>query len=208
MVLSTPSAEKLKCPTSQVDAAAPKSKFTDGDVSIKETFKSLGSEVQDAHESSNKTGDDAAKTNGFEQDPLVSTRGDGFVPGSLDADAPLTTGSTVPAVTVEDGPESPTSEATDSAGKKTFKSRMAGLKGIIRCVSKRMSQYIIIGRAPDKHRTAAKDQYAKTKKFLTEEYFPKDRRDQFIFRLKKVVVECQSHPKYKEALEWFLVISK
>lgn len=60
------------------------------------------------------------------------------------------------------------------------------------------------GNVPKKHKAVAKDQYEKGRKYLTEEYFPKDRQDQFVYRLKKVVVECQAHPKYKDALEWFL----
>lgn len=39
---------------------------------------------------------------------------------------------------------------------------------------------------PQEHKDKANDKYDRTKHFLTEEYFPEERRDQFIFRGKKV----------------------
>ncbi|ESK85280.1 hypothetical protein Moror_11329 [Moniliophthora roreri MCA 2997] len=57
---------------------------------------------------------------------------------------------------------------------------------------------------PQEHQDKARQHYTRGKEFLTEEYFPSERRDQFIFRLKKVVVECQKHPDYQEALEWLI----
>ncbi|KAF8812610.1 hypothetical protein BYT27DRAFT_7207628, partial [Phlegmacium glaucopus] len=39
---------------------------------------------------------------------------------------------------------------------------------------------------------------------LAEEYFPAERRDQFIFRGKKVIIECQKRDDYQEAIRWFL----
>ncbi|KAJ2922652.1 hypothetical protein H1R20_g14446, partial [Candolleomyces eurysporus] len=42
------------------------------------------------------------------------------------------------------------------------------------------------------------------KKFFSEEYFPEERRDQFIFRLKKVIIECQKHSDYQESMRWLL----
>jgi hypothetical protein len=55
---------------------------------------------------------------------------------------------------------------------------------------------------------------------LTEEYFPEERRDQFIYRGKKVstcaqrrvllshgtqvIIECQKHSDYQESLDWLL----
>jgi len=39
---------------------------------------------------------------------------------------------------------------------------------------------------------------------LSEEYFPPERRDQFIFRMKKVIVECQQHDDYQESVRWLL----
>lgn len=41
-------------------------------------------------------------------------------------------------------------------------------------------------RIPQEHKDKVNDKYDRTKHFLTEEYFPEERRDQFIFRGKKV----------------------
>lgn len=60
------------------------------------------------------------------------------------------------------------------------------------------------GRIPEKHKTTAKEHFHKGRKFLMEDYFPKDRRDQWIWRAKKVVIECQSHPEYQSSLKWLL----
>ena len=43
-----------------------------------------------------------------------------------------------------------------------------------------------MGRVPDEHREQANEQTSRVKNFLSDEYFPEERRDQFIFRLKKV----------------------
>ncbi|KAH7100372.1 hypothetical protein BKA62DRAFT_706845 [Auriculariales sp. MPI-PUGE-AT-0066] len=59
------------------------------------------------------------------------------------------------------------------------------------------------GKVPQQHRERAVAEAQGVKNTLKEQ-FPKERRDQWIYRLKKVVVECQSHPSYKASLEWFL----
>ncbi|KAJ9126120.1 hypothetical protein QFC24_002393 [Naganishia onofrii] len=56
---------------------------------------------------------------------------------------------------------------------------------------------------PDDVRNKASQGIDKTKDFLNEN-FPEERRDQFIYRLKKVVVECQDHKDYQEAITFFL----
>ena len=48
----------------------------------------------------------------------------------------------------------------------------------------------LLGRIPDEHKDRASDQGNRVKSFLTDEYFPPERRDQFIFRLKKVSCSC------------------
>ncbi|KAG6809329.1 hypothetical protein H0H92_000666 [Tricholoma furcatifolium] len=53
-------------------------------------------------------------------------------------------------------------------------------------------------------RTAQDERVERGKKFFTEEYFPAERRDQFIYRGKKVILECQKHDDYQEALKWLL----
>ncbi|KAH6911282.1 hypothetical protein BKA70DRAFT_1220304 [Coprinopsis sp. MPI-PUGE-AT-0042] len=59
-------------------------------------------------------------------------------------------------------------------------------------------------RIPQEHRERAVDQRDRTKTFFTEEYFPEERRDQFIFRLKKVILECQKHDDYQASMRWLL----
>ncbi|KAI1785937.1 hypothetical protein LXA43DRAFT_1113109 [Ganoderma leucocontextum] len=62
----------------------------------------------------------------------------------------------------------------------------------------------ILGRVPEEHRNRAKEQQERITNFFRDEYFPPERRDQFVFRLKKVIYECQSHEDYKEAMTWLL----
>ncbi|ODN78898.1 hypothetical protein L202_04426 [Cryptococcus amylolentus CBS 6039] len=58
-------------------------------------------------------------------------------------------------------------------------------------------------RIPAEHRERAADYLQQGKNFFNDE-FPEERRDQFIYRLKKVVVECQGHKDYQEAMGWLL----
>ncbi|WWC90750.1 uncharacterized protein L201_005687 [Kwoniella dendrophila CBS 6074] len=58
-------------------------------------------------------------------------------------------------------------------------------------------------RIPDEHRARAADALQDTKQFFKEQ-LPEERREQFIYRLKKVVVECQEHKDYQEAISWLL----
>ncbi|PBK79985.1 hypothetical protein ARMGADRAFT_1099659 [Armillaria gallica] len=57
---------------------------------------------------------------------------------------------------------------------------------------------------PQQHKDRVNDKLSEGKQFLTEEYFPKERREQWIWRAKKVVVECQKHNDYQESLGWLL----
>lgn len=59
-------------------------------------------------------------------------------------------------------------------------------------------------RVPQKHREKASEQFERGRKFLSEEYFPVERRDQFIYRGKKVIIECQKHDDYQDAIRWLL----
>jgi len=56
---------------------------------------------------------------------------------------------------------------------------------------------------PEEHRERISNTINETKDFLDEQ-FPEERREQFIYRLKKVVVECQEHSDYQEAMSWLL----
>ena len=44
----------------------------------------------------------------------------------------------------------------------------------------------MLDRVPQEHKDKTKDKYNDGKRVLTEEYFPEERRDQFIYRGKKV----------------------
>jgi len=74
---------------------------------------------------------------------------------------------------------------------------------------------------PQDQKDKVQGQLERGKHFLAEEYFPEERRDQFIFRCKKVccsylaciacthtftqvIIECQKHDDYQESLRWLL----
>ncbi|TFY82424.1 hypothetical protein EWM64_g1578, partial [Hericium alpestre] len=59
-------------------------------------------------------------------------------------------------------------------------------------------------RIPQEHKESANEKFARGRKFLTEEYFPEERRDQFVYRGKKVILECQKHSDYQESIRWLL----
>ncbi|WVR07478.1 hypothetical protein IAU60_004520 [Kwoniella sp. DSM 27419] len=61
----------------------------------------------------------------------------------------------------------------------------------------------LLNKIPDEHRERAANAMQDTKQFFKEQ-LPEERRDQFIYRLKKVVVECQNHKDYQEAMTWML----
>lgn len=58
-------------------------------------------------------------------------------------------------------------------------------------------------RIPEEHREKLDNAVKETKDFV-HDVFPEERREQFVYRLKKVVVECQEHKDYQEAMEWLL----
>ncbi|KAF9444701.1 hypothetical protein P691DRAFT_763168 [Macrolepiota fuliginosa MF-IS2] len=62
----------------------------------------------------------------------------------------------------------------------------------------------ITDRIPPQHKGTAQEHYERGRHFLTEEYFPEERRDQFIFRGKKVIIECQKHDDYQKSIRWLL----
>ncbi|TBU29364.1 hypothetical protein BD311DRAFT_269060 [Dichomitus squalens] len=59
-------------------------------------------------------------------------------------------------------------------------------------------------RIPQEHKDRANDHYDRAKGVLLDEYFPEERRDQFIYRGKKIIVECQNHKDYQESITWLL----
>ncbi|KAL5532100.1 hypothetical protein ACEPAF_5664 [Sanghuangporus sanghuang] len=62
----------------------------------------------------------------------------------------------------------------------------------------------LFNRVPQEHKDKVSEHHDRAKRFLSEEYFPEERRDQFIFRAKKVIVECQRHDDYQQAIQWLL----
>ncbi|KAH7912681.1 hypothetical protein BJ138DRAFT_1147826 [Hygrophoropsis aurantiaca] len=59
-------------------------------------------------------------------------------------------------------------------------------------------------RIPEGHKQKIGEHYDRGRHYLMDEYFPEERRDQFIFRAKKVIIECQKHDDYQEAMRWLL----
>ncbi|KAF8508553.1 hypothetical protein JB92DRAFT_2792778 [Gautieria morchelliformis] len=81
------------------------------------------------------------------------------------------------------GDAAPTKErATQS-----FKQRVAGLGE----------------RVPKEHRERAHGMYERAHTFLDEEYFPPERRTRFVYRAKKVILECQKDSDYQASITWF-----
>ncbi|KZW03262.1 hypothetical protein EXIGLDRAFT_759133 [Exidia glandulosa HHB12029] len=173
-----PSAEKM----ANVDDAAPSEQWAtagplDGD--HKSAAKDLAQSLKDTHKDVVEPSD-AAKA--ARADPSVPTSSPPHDPAApLKATAPG-------AVAAVDNATEPTSPSDPNLQtKKTFKSRFQAMTG----------------KVPQEHRERATAELQGVKNSLKDQ-FPKERRDQFIYRLKKVVVECQSHPSYKASLEWFL----
>ncbi|KZT08513.1 uncharacterized protein LAESUDRAFT_724022 [Laetiporus sulphureus 93-53] len=79
-----------------------------------------------------------------------------------------------------------------STRKGRVKSKMAGMRDHM------------LGRVPQEHKDKANEHATRVKNFLSDEYFPPERRDQLIFRIKKVIIECQNHKDYQESIRWLL----
>lgn len=62
---------------------------------------------------------------------------------------------------------------------------------------------LLSDKIPQKHKDLAKEHRDKAQDYLKDK-FPQERRDQFYYRLKKVVVECQRHKDYQDAMDYFL----
>lgn len=67
-----------------------------------------------------------------------------------------------------------------------------------------MTQDGVSDRIPQEHKDRANDGVDRAKTFFSDEYFPQERRDQFIYRGKKVIIECQKHDDYQASLRWLL----
>ncbi|CAH7690415.1 hypothetical protein BY996DRAFT_8551141 [Phakopsora pachyrhizi] len=65
----------------------------------------------------------------------------------------------------------------------------------------------VIGKIPKEHKEKARNLRDSTKDYMHDK-FPRERRDRFIYRLKKVIVEQQRHRDYQEAVDFFLSIAE
>lgn len=60
---------------------------------------------------------------------------------------------------------------------------------------------------PEEHRQRAREYKERTRNYITNK-MPQERRDQVIFRLKKMVVEIQSHQDYQQAIDTLLRLAE
>ncbi|KAH9943958.1 hypothetical protein B0H21DRAFT_779540 [Amylocystis lapponica] len=77
--------------------------------------------------------------------------------------------------------------------------KKSGFMGKLRGVRDNLTDKV-----PQEHKDRANDHVDRAKQFFSEEYFPQERRDQFIYRGKKVIIECQKHKDYQESIQWLL----
>ncbi|KZV69328.1 hypothetical protein PENSPDRAFT_676112 [Peniophora sp. CONT] len=66
----------------------------------------------------------------------------------------------------------------------------------------------MLDRVPQEHKDNTQGKFEEGKRVLSEEYFPEERRDQFIYHGKKVIVECQRHDHYQESIKWLLAVAE
>jgi len=78
----------------------------------------------------------------------------------------------------EDIQQQLSSSESDSDTPNGWRGRFSGMKSSL------------TGRVPQKHKDTANEHYSNVKNFLSDEYFPEERRDQLIFRFKKVCARC------------------
>ncbi|EFP80265.1 uncharacterized protein PGTG_06221 [Puccinia graminis f. sp. tritici CRL 75-36-700-3] len=64
-----------------------------------------------------------------------------------------------------------------------------------------------IAKIPEEHKEKARQAREDTKVYIQDK-FPKERRERFIYRLKKVIVEQQRHRDYQEAIDFFLGLAE
>lgn len=60
---------------------------------------------------------------------------------------------------------------------------------------------------PEQHKEKVDEHVAKTKDYFKQK-FPEERRNQFIYRLKKMIAEIQKHKDFQEAVDFFLDIAE
>ncbi|KAI0245752.1 hypothetical protein BJV78DRAFT_1260530 [Lactifluus subvellereus] len=75
----------------------------------------------------------------------------------------------------------------------------SGFKGRLQNLKEGLSD-----RVPQEHKGTAREKIEQSRKVLAEYYFPEGRRDQFLYRSKKAILECQKHNDYQESIRWLL----
>lgn len=60
---------------------------------------------------------------------------------------------------------------------------------------------------PDEHKQRAREHREHTRNFMSNK-MPQERREQVIFRLKKMVIEIQSHQDYQQAIDTLLRLAE
>ncbi|KAK7458027.1 hypothetical protein VKT23_009935 [Stygiomarasmius scandens] len=132
--------------------------------------------------------EDAARTSQGQQGASST------IPGTAVAVSPTAPGTQAATTTTASGTEAATAPATadgqDTPAKK---------KGLFERMRASFSSTV-----PAEHQDKAKAQAQRGREFLTQEYFPKERRDQWIWRAKKVILECQKHQDYQDSLRWLI----
>ncbi|TRM64226.1 hypothetical protein BD626DRAFT_429803 [Schizophyllum amplum] len=88
-------------------------------------------------------------------------------------------------------PATTTDVANSSDKPKTLMGKMKGLRNDLSA------------KIPQQHKEKANEHLDRGKDFI-DDYFPQERREQYIYRLKKVIVECQKHDDYQESITWLL----
>ncbi|KIK80530.1 hypothetical protein PAXRUDRAFT_833465 [Paxillus rubicundulus Ve08.2h10] len=78
-----------------------------------------------------------------------------------------------------------------------------GLKERIKGVKENLTD-----RLPQEHKKRTHEHIQRGRQFIMEEYFPEERREQFIYRGKKVIIECQKHDDYQDAVKWLLSVAE
>lgn len=126
--------------------------------------------------------DEATPTNKFAESPSPKRK---TVPTDSKPKTEVAVSATgpPPGSPVSDAIRDSTNETSSAPAKKTFRSRFQGLAN----------------RVPDKHKERANTELENSKQYLKEQ-FPKERRDQFVYRLKKVRTSmidlaCKYKPK-------------
>ncbi|THU95239.1 hypothetical protein K435DRAFT_779121 [Dendrothele bispora CBS 962.96] len=114
------------------------------------------------------------------------------VPGV--AVSPTSPGTQAMTTTTAAGTEAATSPATAEGQEAAVKK-----KGLFERMKEGFSSSV-----PQEHQDKAKSQAQRGREFMTQEYFPKERRDQWIWRAKKVILECQKHQDYQDSLRWLI----